>query len=701
MVVPDTLVHPGTPLSDTPCRIPALPSPPLPRTDKVAGVDAANVTVVPNSLIHPDGAAASAAAIGEMSRESTEKDELVAAMRSELSRLERGQAANTKAENALESLKKKMEDPGMPDDDELDEGLSTVWPSEMLDECEDDVPPPVRTNSVTSVNMGGAVKRSLLASGGEESDLSRSDPLMLGTTCVLPSATFSPGILAEGGGAFNPVEGADEQEVEQGPGTPQKSAYSASGTAQHFADLGGSRRDVSASVGMTPQSKQKVAQLKRGSFAQSDCADSMDHKAQSKVQISSTSQTDVRTSNMDQDLDAGEVASSIGREPGSSSISGTGSLRRWDAAGVPSAEQDVLSLKEAVEQYKEQTERLETQKKILLNQVLQLEFSLEEQEVQQEELNRQVAHVTTERDHARFKEKQVRAAAKATLAVAHTAHMAESEAAAAARQRGSRESVSDMPGQIRNFESPAFIDPSDDGWEAQDTPSTLIVRIIELWDELFTPLGYRSRFLLNFRGRELFYYELEHRRLQWRRSQANGAKGLLRQNILVANEAKGPRGERCKELERAARAMDWERKSLANQLKYLYTEEQRGSLFNEWKINPSSKERKLQLVNKLWQNSTLLEFDNGAERSAELVVALSGPGDATSQFMELFFSRNTRGKLKSGRGPPKIEIKTTELDATEGKMRALAPSRHKKPSAQPGTRETPEQGCEKEGRNSG
>jgi hypothetical protein len=41
---------------------------------------------------------------------------------------------------------------------------------------------------------------------------------------------------------------------------------------------------------------------------------------------------------------------------------------------------------------------------------------------------------------------------------------------------------------------------------------------VALWEELYVPLVYRSRFYLAFRGREVFYYEVEHRRLEWKKA---------------------------------------------------------------------------------------------------------------------------------------------------------------------------------------
>lgn len=39
---------------------------------------------------------------------------------------------------------------------------------------------------------------------------------------------------------------------------------------------------------------------------------------------------------------------------------------------------------------------------------------------------------------------------------------------------------------------------------------TLLPKIVELWELLHVPLVHRSRFFLAFRGRETFYYEVQH-----------------------------------------------------------------------------------------------------------------------------------------------------------------------------------------------
>ncbi len=47
---------------------------------------------------------------------------------------------------------------------------------------------------------------------------------------------------------------------------------------------------------------------------------------------------------------------------------------------------------------------------------------------------------------------------------------------------------------------------------------TLMPLICDLWDKLYVPLVYRSRFFMHFRGQKPIYLEMEHRRLEWRYS---------------------------------------------------------------------------------------------------------------------------------------------------------------------------------------
>lgn len=67
----------------------------------------------------------------------------------------------------------------------------------------------------------------------------------------------------------------------------------------------------------------------------------------------------------------------------------------------------------------------------------------------------------------------------------------------------------------------------DDAWAAAPHERSLMPRIMRLWEALGVPLIHRSRFVLSFRGKETFYFEGEHRRLEWMRGRLDrgGAEG--------------------------------------------------------------------------------------------------------------------------------------------------------------------------------
>jgi hypothetical protein len=56
----------------------------------------------------------------------------------------------------------------------------------------------------------------------------------------------------------------------------------------------------------------------------------------------------------------------------------------------------------------------------------------------------------------------------------------------------------------------------------QDTPESLLPQILEAWEKLAVPLVYRSRFFLDLKEKDVFYYEMEFRRLEWKKSRVGG-----------------------------------------------------------------------------------------------------------------------------------------------------------------------------------
>jgi hypothetical protein len=123
-------------------------------------------------------------------------------------------------------------------------------------------------------------------------------------------------------------------------------------------------------------------------------------------------------------------------------------------------------------------------------QVLKLEFALEEEETARQHIQRALAKAVAERDSA----------APGPLGAGATG----------------------IPAGLQPLTIPgrhlSIFDTQEDGWASTPTQETLLPKIVALWDELYVPLVYRSRFFLAFRGREVFYYEVEHRRLEWKRA---------------------------------------------------------------------------------------------------------------------------------------------------------------------------------------
>ncbi|KAK9830021.1 hypothetical protein WJX72_009242 [[Myrmecia] bisecta] len=160
---------------------------------------------------------------------------------------------------------------------------------------------------------------------------------------------------------------------------------------------------------------------------------------------------------------------------------------------------------------------------------------------------------------------------------------------------------------------------------------TLMPKIVAMWEELHVPLVHRSRFYLAFRGRETFYYEAEHRRLCYLRALIIGT---------AEEDDSSPAEQRQtqKKLEKARRKLEWERKFLAQQLKWDCTPEEREEMFLQWNVHRDSKERKLQLVRRLW-SPPVIQDTEGMRKSSELVLRLNGT-EATDGMFDLVFGRS-------------------------------------------------------------
>lgn len=153
---------------------------------------------------------------------------------------------------------------------------------------------------------------------------------------------------------------------------------------------------------------------------------------------------------------------------------------------------------------------------LLALQVLKLEFSLEEEENRVQDLQQQLQQTQRERDAARTAS-AAGAASGAAATAATTTATGDTPAGPCIGGPGNLPAINTSPPLHNNLG--IFDACSDDGWASTPTADSLLPKIVALWEELYVPLAYRSRFFLSFRGREVFYYEVEARRLEWKRSQ--------------------------------------------------------------------------------------------------------------------------------------------------------------------------------------
>ncbi|GLI59829.1 hypothetical protein VaNZ11_001815 [Volvox africanus] len=282
-------------------------------------------------------------------------------------------------------------------------------------------------------------------------------------------------------------------------------------------------------------------------------------------------------------------------------------LSRLKAAFREEAQADVAAMQEAVTKYRamfeetqERVERLNVQKQLLMKQVLHLELELVEAEQQEVQGRSEVAALKEELQRANESAK--------------AAHQLARQAQAMALQHAKAAADAQLP-------SLPAEDPDDlEDWVQAPTCSTLLVCICDLWHKLHVPLVYRSRFFLHFRSKELIYLQMEQCRLKHRLEQMEKETDYL---------------GRSKPLEKAKRALELERKVLAQGLRHSCTDTEREALYKAWEVPPEKKERKMRLVRKLWDPEHTKD-EASMEMCARVVCTLAGP-DATEQFMQLVF----------------------------------------------------------------
>ncbi|KAL5228977.1 hypothetical protein ABZP36_017242 [Zizania latifolia] len=154
--------------------------------------------------------------------------------------------------------------------------------------------------------------------------------------------------------------------------------------------------------------------------------------------------------------------------------------------------------------------------------------------------------------------------------------------------------------------------------------------IIQLWDLCHVSIIHRTQFYLLFRGdrADQIYIEVEVRRLAW-----------LQQHFAEVGDASPPAGDDpAVSLASSIKALRNEREFLARRMGSRLTEEERECLFIKWQVPLEAKQRKLQLVNRLWTDpNDKAHIEESADIVARLVGFCEG-GNISKEMFELNFS---------------------------------------------------------------
>ncbi|KAM0823383.1 hypothetical protein ACQ4PT_070898 [Festuca glaucescens] len=181
-------------------------------------------------------------------------------------------------------------------------------------------------------------------------------------------------------------------------------------------------------------------------------------------------------------------------------------------------------------------------------------------------------------------------------------------------------------------------DPAGNDMSLQDSPESWDIlfkeqmhHIIQLWDLCHVSIIHRTQFYLLFRGdlTDQIYIEVEVRRLTW-----------LQQHFAEIGDASpAVLGDDPNfSLASSMKALRNEREFLARRMGSRLTEEERERLFIKWRVPLEVKQRKLQLVNKLWADpNDKAHIEESADIVARLVGFCEG-GNISKEMFELNFA---------------------------------------------------------------
>ncbi|XP_034674880.1 kinesin-like protein KIN-7F isoform X2 [Vitis riparia] len=151
--------------------------------------------------------------------------------------------------------------------------------------------------------------------------------------------------------------------------------------------------------------------------------------------------------------------------------------------------------------------------------------------------------------------------------------------------------------------------------------------IIALWDTCNVPLVHRTYFFLLFKGNKLdsVYMEVELRRLYFLKESFSHGSGAVKDDQPLT-------------LASSKRALNSEREMLIKQVQKRFSRKEMETIYQKWGIDLDSKQRKLQLVQRIWSD---IRDMNHIRESAALVAKLAGfivPSEAPQEIFGLSFS---------------------------------------------------------------
>ncbi|XP_047315927.1 kinesin-like protein NACK1 [Impatiens glandulifera] len=153
-------------------------------------------------------------------------------------------------------------------------------------------------------------------------------------------------------------------------------------------------------------------------------------------------------------------------------------------------------------------------------------------------------------------------------------------------------------------------------------------QILELWDVCHVSIIHRTQFYLLFKGdpNDQIYMEVEMRRLHWLEQHLREPKNATTMLVGEDNNA-------TISLSSSIKALKREREFLAKRVTSHLSVDERDTLYIKWDVPLEGKQRKIQLINKLWTDP----FDRKhVEESAEIVAKLVGFCGDRSMSKEMF-----------------------------------------------------------------